>query len=152
MSVAARWTTLAACLLALLLGSLGAPRTASADAVQFCRANMNLVLSPFDVALSPFITAKDTYYGLTEVDDEILIKIVAAAPGYVWLTTVQIGGGVIRFAAGIFEFFPGAFTFFREGTTGPLYRSQDETWQMYNTEWGPCPIRFGSSYNTINEG
>ena len=30
--------------------------------------------------------------------------------------------------------------------------SQDETWQMYNAEWGPCPIRFGSSYNTINEG
>jgi hypothetical protein len=152
MSVAARRTTLAVCILALLVGSVATPRTASADAAQFCRANMNMLLAPFDIVLSPFITAKDMYYGITEVDDEILIKIIAVPPGYLWLNTVQIGGGVIRFASGIFEFFPGMFTFFREGTTGPLFRSQDETWQMYNTDFGPCPFRFGTSYNTINEG
>ncbi len=60
MSVAAHRTTLVAGLLALFLGSLAAPRTASADAVQFCRANLNILMAPFDVALSPFITATRT--------------------------------------------------------------------------------------------
>lgn len=152
MGSAARRALVAAGLFALLLTSLGAPRTASADTAQFCRANMNILLAPFDIALAPFITAKDMYYGLTEVGDEILIKIVAAPPGYLYLNTVQIGGGVIRIAAGVFEWFPGLFTLFREGSTGALFRSQDEAWQMYNTDFGPCPFRFGTSYNTINEG
>ena len=150
-SAARRATVIAFAL--LLTGSvLAMPRDAAADAHQFCRANMNLVLFPFDIALAPFISAKDMYYGLTEVDDEIVIKIVAAGPGYVYLTFVQIGGGVIRLTAGLFEWLPGLFTIRREGTTGALFRSQDETWQMWSTEVGPCPIRFGSSYNTINEG
>ena len=151
MFVAPRRATIALFATVLAFSTFAAPRNAAADATQFCRANMNIVLAPFDVALSPFITAKDMYYGLTEVDDEIIIKILAFAPGYMYLNTVQIGGGVIRIAAGLFEFFPGIFTLFREGSTGALYRSQDETWQMWSTELGPCPIRFGSSYNTINE-
>ena len=137
----------------LLTGSvLAMPRDAAADAHQFCRANMNLVLSPFDIVFSPIITAKDMYYGLNEVGDEVVIQIVATLPGYLYLNAVQIGGGVIRFASGLFEWIPGLFTLRRDGSTGALFRSQDETWQLWSTEVGPCPIRFGSSYNTINEG
>ncbi len=151
MVLVSRRATTAALALAVGLLAFATPRDASADAAQFCRANMNVLLAPFDIALAPFISAKDMYYGLTEVDDEILIKITAAGPGYVYLTVVQIGGGVIRVVAGLFEWLPGLFTIRREGTTGALFRSQDETWQMWSTEVGPCPIRFGSSYNTINE-
>lgn len=138
--------------LALLLLVVSAAGTARADGSQLCRSMANLTLAPFDIALSPVITAKDMYYGLSEVGDEVLIQIAAAAPGYVYLNTIQVGGGVIRIIAGIYEFFPGWFTLFREGSSPPLYRSQDETWQIYSTDVGPCPIRFGSSYNTINEG
>ena len=141
---------LAVCTASLL--SLAGPRPAQADGGQLCRAGMNLALFPFDIALSPFITAKDMYYGLTEIGDEPLIQIFAAVPGYAYLNGVQVGGAIIRGMAGIFEIPPGLFTLFREGSSGALYRSQDETWQMYNTDIGPCPVRFGSSYNTINEG
>ena len=152
MSVAPRRATIGLFALVLALSSFATPRDAAADAAQFCRANMNILLAPFDILFAPFITGKDMYYGLTEVDDEIVIKILAAGPGYVYLTFMQMGGGVIRLTAGIFEWLPGLFTIRREGTTGALFRSQDETWQMWSTEVGPCPIRFGSSYNTINEG
>lgn len=134
-----------------LVVGLALPLNASADATQLCRSISSIALAPFDVILSPVITAKDMYYGITEIDDELTIQIVSFLPAYVFLNTVQIGGGVIRVIAGIYEFFPGLFTLTREGSTGALYRSQDETWQIYSTEWGPCPIRFGSSYNTINE-
>ena len=129
-----------------------APRTARADPSQLCRAGMNIALAPFDVALSPFITAKDMYYGLTEVDDEVWVQILGAPIGYVYLNGVQIGGGVLRLIAGIIEIPAGLFTLFRDGSEPALFRSQDETWQMYSTDLGPCPVRFGSSYNTINEG
>jgi hypothetical protein len=119
---------------------------------QLCRSFMNMGLAPFDIVLSPFIVAKDEYYGLTEVDDEPIIQIISAVPGYFWLNTVQAGGGVIRFISGIFELPGGVVALFTGNPSTPLYRSQDETWQIYDAEWGPCPFRFGSSYNTINEG
>ena len=125
----------------------GMPRSS-----QLCRSFMNMGLAPFDIVLSPFIVAKDEYYGLTEMDDEPIIQIVSTVPGYFWLNTVQVGGGVIRFIAGIFELPGGVVALFTGNPSTPMYRSQDETWQMYNAEWGPCPFRFGSSYNTINEG
>ena len=134
------------------LFTVAVPKQAHADGSQLCRAGMNLALFPFDIVLSPFITAKDMYYGLTEIGDEVLIQIVATVPGYFYLNTVQVGGGIIRGLAGIYEIPPGLFTLFREGDSGALYRSQDETWQMVNKDFGPCPFRFGSSYNTINEG
>ena len=142
----------AALALAVALTAVAAPREAAADPAQLCRAGMNLMLFPFDIGLAPMIAAKDEYYGLTEIDDEVLIQIGAAVPGYIYLTGVQMGGGVIRAVAGLIEVLPGIATFFREGTTGAQFRSQDETWQMYSTDFGPCPFRFGSSYNTINEG
>lgn len=142
----------AALLLALVLLGVAVPPSVSADGSQLCRSMANVALAPFDVALSPVITAKDMYYGLTEVDDEVLIQIFATVPGYFYLNTVQVGGAAIRVIAGMFEFVPGLFTLFREGSNEVLYRSQDETWQIYSRDFGPCPLRFGSSYNTINEG
>ena len=152
MVLAPRRAAVAVLALAVGLLTFATPREASADAAQFCRANMNIVLAPFDIALAPFISAKDMYYGITEVDDEILIKIFAAAPGYVYLTFVQMGGGVIRLIAGLFEIPGGLVALWTGNASGALFRSQDESWNMYNADWGPCPVRFGVSYNTINEG
>ncbi len=148
----ARSACIASMGLAAALGLLGAPRPAEADATQLCRAGLNLVLSPLDALFSPVITAKDMHYGVTEIDDRVYNRILGVLPGYVFLNTVQLGGAVIRFVAGGLELIPGMFTLFREGAQPPLYRAQDEAWALYRKDAGPCPIRIGSSYNTINEG
>jgi len=137
----------------VLVGVLNAaPSPARADATQLCRSAANLVLAPFDALLGPYIAAKDEYYGLTEIDDPMELKVVGAAPGYVLLVGMQIGGAIFREIAGVFEFVPGLVTLFREGSQPPLYRSQEEAWAMFSEEYGPCPVKFGVSYNTINDG
>ena len=57
----------------------------------------------------------------------------------------------MRVIGGIFEFIPGMITFFQEGSQPALFRNHDETWALYKADFGPCPVRIGSSYNTINE-
>ena len=138
--------------LVLVSALSAAPSPARADATQICRAGANLVLAPFDVLLAPWIAGKDEYYGLTEIDDPIGLKIAGAAPGYVLLLGMQVGGAIFREIAGVFEIIPGMITLFREGSQPPLYRSQEEAWAMYSEEYGPCPVKFGVSYNTINDG
>lgn len=137
----------------VLAGVLSAaPSPARADATQLCRSAANIVLAPFDAVLGPYIAGKDEYYGLTEIDDPMGLKIAGAAPGYVLLVGMQIGGALFREIAGAFEFIPGLVTLFREGSQPPLFRSQEEAWAIYSEDFGPCPVRFGVSYNTINDG
>jgi hypothetical protein len=143
-------TAVAALVLASALAA--APTPARADATQLCRAGMNLVLAPFDVIMAPYIATKDEYYGLTEIDDPMALKVVGAAPGYVLLLGLQVGGAIFREIAGVFEIIPGVVTLFREGAQPPLFRSQEEAWAVYSEEMGPCPVKLGVSYNTINDG
>jgi hypothetical protein len=143
-----------ALLVALVVASAlgGAPREARADASQLCRAGANLVLAPFDALLGPFIAGKDEYYGLTEIDDPMTNKVVAAVPGYVLLVGMQVGGFIFREIAGVFEIIPGVITLFREEAQPPLFRSMEDAWALYSENYGPCPVHIGVSYNTINDG
>jgi hypothetical protein len=138
--------------LAFMIALGGTPRQASADSSQICRAGMNLVLAPFDALLGPYIVGKDEYYGLTEIDDPMSLKVVGAAPGYVFLLGVQIGGAIFREIAGVFEIIPGMVTLFRAEAQPPLYRSAEDAWSMFSEQYGPCPVKVGISYNTINDG
>lgn len=130
----------------------GTPGQANADASQLCRAGANFVLAPFDALLGPFIVGKDEYYGLTEIDDPMGLKVAGAVPGYVFLLGVQIGGSIFREIAAVFEVIPGVVTLFREGSQPALYRSAEDAWALYAEQYGPCPVKFGISYNTINDG
>jgi hypothetical protein len=130
----------------------GLPGDAKADASQLCRAGANLVLAPIDLVAGPFIAGKDEYYGLTEIDDPMPLKVVGAVPGYILLVALQGGGTIFREMAGVMELVPGAVTFFREGSQPPLFRSQQEAWALYSEDFGPCPVHIGTSYNTINDG
>ena len=140
-------------LFALLLALAGGiPAQARADAGQLCRATSNMVLAPGDMILGPFIAGKDEYYGLTEIDDPTALKVVGAVPGYILLVGLQTGGSIIRAIAGVMEFPLGVVTLFREGEQPPLFRSQNDAWALYSDDFGPCPVRIGTSYNTINDG
>jgi len=137
----------------VFVGSVGVtPSDAKADASQLCRAGANLVLAPFDVLLGPYIAAKDEYYGLTEIDDPMSLKVAGAVPGYVLLLGLQLGGALFREIAGVFEIIPGVVTLFREGAQPPLFRSAEDAWAVYSENYGPCPVKIGISYNTINDG
>jgi len=138
--------------LAIGAGVGGTPSTARADASQLCRAASNMVLAPADVALSPFIAAKDEYYGLREIGDPIGLKIVGAALGYLLLLGLQAGGTALREISALMELPMGMVTLFREGAQPPLFRSQQDAWALYNEDYGVCPVHFGVSYNTINDG
>jgi len=138
--------------LAFAIAVSGIPSQAHADATQLCRSGANLVLAPFDVVLAPYIAGKDEYYGLTEIDDPMGLKIAGAVPGYVLLLGLQVGGAIFREIAGVFEFLPGIVTLFREGAQPPLYRSAEDAWAIFAEQYGPCPVKIGISYNTINDG
>ena len=59
------------------------------------------MLSPIDMMLGPFVAGKDEYYGLTEIDDPMALKVVGAVPGYVLLLGLQTGGSIFRAIAGV---------------------------------------------------
>jgi hypothetical protein len=153
MSFGFRKTSLRALMAALVLAALagGIPSQARADAGQLCRAASNMVLAPADMILGPAIAGKDEYYGLTEIDDPMALKVVGAVPGYILLLGLQTGGSIIREISAVMEMPLGVVTLFREGEQPPLFRSQQDAWALYSDDFGPCPVRFGTSYNTINE-
>jgi hypothetical protein len=65
---------------------------------------------------------------------------------------MQVGGSLIRLIAGAFEIIPGFVTLFREEAQPPLFRSGEDAWAIFADQYGPCPVKFGISYNTINDG
>ena len=136
--------------LLVLFAGLG-PSPAQAEPTQFCRAMTTILLAPTDIVTAPVVAARDEWYGLTEMGDPLYMQMIGALPGYVFLTGMQLGGAVLRVCAGAFELPMGIINLFRDESPGPLFKSQDETWALYSEDWGPCPIRIGSSYNTINE-
>lgn len=137
--------------LALVLVLASAPKPASADASGLCRAFTMIAFAPTDVVLGPVIAAHDLHYGLTSQGDPLLLQTFAAAPAYAWLLSLQGGGAVLRLASGVYEIIPGLFTLFDDGPSTPLNRSVDEAWALYSSDFGPCPVRVGVSYQTINE-
>ena len=137
--------------LALVLALGSAPKQAAADASGLCRAFTMIAFAPTDLVLGPMIAAHDLHYGLTSQGDPVLLQGVAAGPAYLWLMSLQAGGSVIRVASGIYEIIPGIFTLFEDGPSTPLNRSVDEAWSLYSEDFGPCPVRVGVSYQTINE-
>ena len=149
-----REITVRAALLALALASLagGLPREARADASQLCRAGSNMVLAPFDALLGPFIAGKDEYYGVTQIDDPDALKAIGVIPGYILLNGLQLGGSMLREISALMELPIGMVTLFRDGPQPPLFRSQEDAWALFSDEYGKCPLHFGVSYNTINDG
>ena len=127
------------------------PSPADADASQLCRSISSIVLAPTDLAFGPIIAAKDIWYGMGEWDDPVMLRMAGVLPGYVYLNAMQLGGSLLRVVGGLFEFPMGLFTLFREGAQGWLFRAHADMYALYAAEFGPCPVRIGTSYNSIND-
>jgi hypothetical protein len=137
---------LAAILACLTLG-LG-PQQASADATQLCRSFTAVLLAPGDIIAAPYIAYSDIRTNMADYDDSRGVKIAYTVPGYAFLNFVQVWGTGIRIVAGALEFLPGLFTLFREGSPSAFFQNWEEGEALYSEDWGPCPIRVGSSYTS----
>lgn len=128
-----------------------APRSARADPSQLCRAFSTVLLSPTDVALAPYISARDAYGALSAPGEPFRVWI-SFLPAYPFFLTIQTGGAVIRAVAGTFEIVPGLIGLASDKAGPPLFAQQDQARQVYSADPGPCPVRVGSSYWSILSG
>lgn len=98
---------LGAALLAALL--LAAPSHASPDT--FRRAIGNVIQGPLDVALSPALGGLATVRNAPEVADHPVLELLYAPFGWVGLTALQAGNGVMRTVTGALQLVPAVFLF-----------------------------------------
>ncbi|MEN8185431.1 MAG: hypothetical protein ABFS46_23180, partial [Myxococcota bacterium] len=125
------------------------PGPAQADASTLKRSMENLTLFPFDVLMSPVVAGKTLVTNLRDIDDSPAVKIAYPIPGYIWLTGVQIGAGVLRGVTGAFELLPGLILLPFDASMDPLFDPADENEAI--VDWDGIPfyhVRFGIDYTT----
>jgi hypothetical protein len=138
-AIAAGW------LLALALVA-GAPGTAQATGATLKRATSNLLMAPFDMALSPIVAAKTIVTNMRTIDDSMPVRVVYAVPGYVFLTGVQLGASTIRLISGIFEFIPGLGLVFFDTDLDPLYAPAERGEALVDYDARFLNVKFGIDY------
>ncbi|MFQ5696757.1 MAG: hypothetical protein ACE5IL_00535 [Myxococcota bacterium] len=141
-----------ALVLTLLVALLVAltPDRARAFGGQLCRAISTVALAPTDVILAPYIVYGDMRIGLTDYEDHWLALSAGFVPGIFFLHGMQVGGALFRLISGTFEVVPGLITFFRDEPPKPLFPTINDTWLEYSEDVGPCPIRIGAHWNSLN--
>jgi hypothetical protein len=95
------------------------PVQAHATSATLQRSIENITLFPFDVAMSPIVAGQTLYTNLNDIEDSTAVRIAYPLPGFVWLTAVQIGAGVLRGVTGVFELIPGLPCSIRRMRTKP---------------------------------
>lgn len=136
---------LAAGILALGL-AVAAPGTAHATGETLKRATSNLLMAPFDVVLSPIVAGKTIVTNMREIDDTMPVRVTYAIPGYIFLTGVQAGAGVIRAVTGILEFVPGLGLLFFDTDLDPLYDPVERGDAMVDYDTRFLNVKFGIDY------
>lgn len=145
--------------LALLLAVV--PSAAHASPETLRRALGNIIQAPIDVVLAPVVAGRTLINNLRDIDDTPAVRVVYAAPGYLWLTGVQAGAGVLRGVAGGLELIPGIFLLPFETDIDALYDPADRGGALVELEnplaeddvarWIPLitwNVRFGVTYTS----
>lgn len=138
------WIALAAAL--LLLGLATTPAHASPATLK--RSIENLVLSPFDILMSPIVAGKTVYNNLRDIDDSTAVRIVYPLPGWAWVTMVQAGAGALRCVTGALELVPGIVLLPFDADLQPLFDPADENEALVDYELPFFHVRFGIDYTT----
>ena len=151
--------TLVAIALVLAIG----PSSAQASPETLRRSLGNLIQAPLDVVLAPVVAGRTLVNNLRDIDDTTAVRVVFAAPGYLWLTGVQAGAGVLRGVSGGLELIPGIFLMPFETDIDALYDPADRGSAMIEYEnplaendilrWIPLVtwnVRFGVTYTSAD--
>jgi len=135
----------AAGILALGLAAVG-PGTAYATGETLKRATSNILMAPLDIALSPIVAGKTIVTNMREIEDSTPVRVTYAIPGYVFLTGVQAGAGVIRAVTGILEFIPGLGLLFFDTDLDPLYDPVERSEALVDYDTRFLNLKFGIDY------
>lgn len=125
-----------------------APPPAEASPATLKRSLQNIVFAPFDFVLTPVVTAGSWWTNWTEVDDSPGVHYAYAAPGLVWMASLQVGTSVIRLVAGGLELVPGIALLPFESDLKPVFNLPEENAALVDTELGGFAVRFGINYTS----
>jgi hypothetical protein len=123
-----------------------APSPAHATGETLKRATSNILMAPFDIALSPIVAAKTIVTNMREIDDTVPVRVAYALPGYVFLTGVQAGAGTIRAISGVLEFLPGLGLLFFDNDLDPLYDPVERGDALVDYDTRFLNLKFGIDY------
>ncbi|NNL67595.1 MAG: hypothetical protein HKP30_15200 [Myxococcales bacterium] len=136
--------------LALVLVA-GTPGTAQATGETLKRATSNLLMAPFDMALSPIVAGKTIVTNMREVEDSTAVRVAYAVPGYIFLTGVQLGAATIRAISGVLEFVPGVGLLFFDTDLDPLYDPVETSDALVDYDTRFLNVKFGIDYTGAGE-
>jgi hypothetical protein len=139
-----------AALIALLVAA--APGTSQAGTKTLARATQNLLFFPFDIALSPFTSAKITWDNWRSSEDTKAVKYGYALFAPIWSFGVQCGASVIRGVAGALELLPGIALLPFKTDMNPLYELPETQPAWVDTGSSAFKVKFGVNYLTSSGG
>ena len=139
-----------AALVALLLAA--APSPSQAGVKTLTRATQNLLFFPFDIALSPFTSAKITYDSWKSSEDTKAVKYGYALFAPIWSFSIECGASVIRGVAGALELLPGIALLPFKSEMNALYELPETQPAWVDTGSDAFKVKFGVNYLTASGG
>lgn len=130
---------------------VASPGVSHAGPKTLIRSMQNLLLFPFDFALSPFVGGKAIWDKWRDSDDTPAVKYGYAPFAPIWGISIQAGASVIRGVAGALELLPGIALLPFEAEMNPLYDLPENQPAWVDQEAGPVKIRLGVDYLTATD-
>jgi hypothetical protein len=109
----------------------------------------NILFAPLDIVLAPAAAGKIIYQNMRDIDDSQWVRIVYPVPGFVWVTGVTIGAGVLREVTGLIELLPGLGLLFMEADLDPLFAPVERGEALVDVETEVLNIKFGMNYTSV---
>jgi len=125
---------------------VAAPGAAHATGETLKRSTSNILMAPFDIALSPVVAGKTIVTNMRDIDDSTAVRVFYAVPGYIFLTGVQAGAGTIRAITGVLEFLPGLGLLFFDNDLDPLYDPVERGEALVDYDTRFLNVKFGIDY------
>ncbi|UCE85180.1 MAG: hypothetical protein JSU66_12620 [Deltaproteobacteria bacterium] len=146
-----RLVTRALSSLAVILLLTSAPSPANASPETLARSVSNILFSPFDLVLSPYVATRTVYQNWKDSDDSTAVRIAYPLPGVIWVTGVQAGASVIRGVTGLLEFIPAIPLAFVDADIDPLFDPVERNQAVVDTSlFGErFPVKFGIDYTSL---
>jgi hypothetical protein len=137
--------------LAVFLLVASAPSPANASTETLVRSVTNILFSPFDLILSPYVATTTVYDNWKNSDDSTAVKVMYPLPGVVWVTGVQAGASVIRGVTGLLELVPAIPLAFVETDLDPLFDPVERNQAVVDITIfaEKVPIKFGIDYTSL---
>jgi hypothetical protein len=110
------------------------------------RSMGNLLWTPFDLILGPYVGTKSIIDNVRNIEDTTGVRVVYFVPGIGWNMGIQTGAAGLRGIAGILEFVPGLLLWPFEADMKPLYPLSDNQEALVDYDWPPLYIKFGLNY------